>query len=118
MDEFKKCTFCGHRWQLREDFLQDAALELIGYQVNFDHLHLGLFLFNHLACGTTIGLEAGLFSDLYEGPVYKQRQTGTDRCPEYCLHERQLKPCPAECECRYVREIIQTVRQWPKIGKD
>jgi hypothetical protein len=98
--------------------MQDAALELIGYQVNFDHLHLGLFLFNHLACGTTIGLEAGLFSDLYEGPVYKQRQTGTDRCPEYCLHERQLKPCPAECECRYVREIIQTVRQWPKIGKD
>ncbi|MBW2434146.1 MAG: hypothetical protein JRF36_11125 [Deltaproteobacteria bacterium] len=118
MNEFKKCTFCGHRWQTRKDFLEDATLDLIGYQVNFDYLHLGYFLFNHLTCGTTIGLAAGLFRDLYRGPVYEYRQTGTDKCPEYCLHEKQLEPCPAECECTYVREIIQTVRQWPKIGQD
>ena len=118
MGEFKKCTFCGHLWQTREDFLQDAATAMIGYQVNFDNLHLGFFLFNHLKCGTTLGLAAGLFSDLYNGPVYKQRQTGSEKCPEYCLHEERLEPCPAECECAYVREIIQTVRQWPKLGKD
>ena len=118
MSIFKKCTFCGHRWQTRQDFLQDSALDLIGYQVNFDNLHLGLFLFNHITCGTTLGLAAGLFGDLYEGPIYKQRQTDTEKCPGYCLHEKQLEPCPAECECAYVREIIQTVRQWPKIGKD
>lgn len=118
MNEFKKCTFCGHRWQTREDFLADATTDMIGYQVNFDNLHLGYFLFNHLTCGTTLGLAAGLFSDLYKGPIYKQRQTGTEKCPEYCLHEKQLEPCPAECECAFVREIIQTVRQWPKIGKD
>lgn len=116
MSEFKKCTFCGHRWPTREDFLQDAATDMIGYQVNFDNLHLGYFLFNHLTCGTTLGLAAGLFRDLYDGPVYKQRKTGAQQCPEYCLHEGQLEPCPQECECAYVREIIQMVRQWPKIG--
>jgi hypothetical protein len=118
MKEFKKCTFCGHRWPTRKDFMEDATLDLIGYQVNFDNLNLGYFLFNHLTCGTTIGLAAGLFRDLYEGPIFQQRQTGTEHCPDYCLHEKQLAACPAECECAYVREIIQTVRQWPKIGKD
>ena len=67
MNEFKKCTHCGHKWQSRGDFLQDSTLDLIGYQVNFDNLHLGLFLFNHLTCGTTLGLAAGLFKDLYAG---------------------------------------------------
>ena len=118
MNEFKKCSFCGHQWRSREDFLQDAATDMIGYQVNFDNLHLGFFLFNHLTCGTTLGLAAGLFSDLYEGPIYKQRKTVTEKCPEYCLHETQLEPCPEECECAYVRDIMQTVRQWPKLGKD
>lgn len=118
MSEFKKCTHCGHEWQSREDFLIDPTTDLIGYQVNFGHLNLGYFLFNHLTCGTTLGLAAGLFRDLYKGPVYKQRQTGTETCPEYCLHEKQLEPCPEECECAYVREIIQTVRQWPKFGND
>ena len=118
MNDFKKCTFCRYQWYTREDFLKDPSLDLIGYQVNFENLSLGLFLFNHLSCGTTIGIAAGLFRDLYEGPVYQQRQTATEQCPEYCLREKQLQPCPAECECAYVREIIQTVRQWPKIGKD
>ncbi len=114
MDEFKKCTFCSHRWQSRKDFLEDPATDLIGYQVNYDHLNLGLFLFNHLECGTTLGIPAGSFKDMYKGPVYKERLTGTQHCPEYCLHEDQLDPCPAKCECAYVREILQTVQRWPK----
>jgi hypothetical protein len=116
MTEFKKCTFCEYRWLSRQDFLQDSSLDLIGYQVNFDNLNLGYFLFNHLTCGTTIGIPAGLLGDLYEGPVYQQRLTATEKCPEYCLHETQLEPCPEKCECAYVREIIQTVRRWPKSG--
>ncbi len=118
MNEFKKCTFCSYQWQTRNDFLEDASTDLIGYQVNFDNLILGFFLFNHLTCGTTMGIAAGLFSDLHEGPVYKERLTETEQCPEYCLHENQLEPCPQKCECAYVREIIQTVRQWPKSGKN
>ena len=87
---------------------------MIGYQVNFDQLDLGFFLFNHLKCGTTLGISAGSFKDLYNGPVFSERLTGTEKCREYCLHEYQLDPCPATCECAYVREILQIVRKWPK----
>jgi len=114
MDEFKKCTLCGRRWQSRDEFLKDPSTAIIGYQVNFDHLNLGFFLFNHLECGTTLGISAGNFSDLYHGPVYSERLFGSKQCPEYCLHETQLDPCPAKCECAYIREILQAVRNWPK----
>ena len=114
MNEFKKCPFCRYRWQTRKDFLVDASTEMIGYQVNFDHLQLGFFLFNHLNCGTTLAIPAGVFKDLYNGPVYSERLLGTEQCPEYCVHENRLDPCPAKCECAYVREIIQIVRNWQK----
>ena len=114
MNTFKICTFCGHQWPSRKDFLEDASTDLIGYQVNFDNLNLGFFLFNHLTCGTTLGITAEKFKDLYQGSVYAENLSGTEQCPEYCLHENQLDPCPAKCECAYVRDIIQTVRNWQK----
>jgi hypothetical protein len=111
---FKKCTSCGYLWQLREDFLDDPTTAVVGYQVNFDHLHLGLILFNHLKCGTTLAIPADKFKDLYNGPIYNDRLTGTEQCNEHCLHEKDLEPCPEKCECAYVREILQIVRRWPK----
>ena len=114
MNAFKKCTFCSHEWPSRKDFLADATTDLIGYQVNFDNINLGFFLFNHLSCGTTLGIAAEKFKDLYQGSVYKENLLGTEQCPEYCLHENRLDPCPAKCECAYVRDIIQTVRNWQK----
>ena len=63
---------------------------------------------------TMCGIPAGNFKDLYDGPVFKDRLLSTEQCPEYCLHEDQLDPCPAKCECAYVREILQTVQRWPK----
>lgn len=106
---------CGRRWQTRKNFLEDPATDMIGYQVNFEQLYLGFFLFNHLECGTTIGIPAGKFKDLYDGPIFSERLTGTKECQEYCLHENQLDPCPTKCECAYVREIMQVVRLWPKM---
>ena len=114
MSDFKKCTFCGHRWKSRKAFLEDSTTDLIGYQVNFDNIHLGYFLFNHLACGTTLGIPAGDFRDLYDGPVYTEQLLGAKQCPEYCLQEDQLAPCPEKCECAYVRDIFQVVRRWHK----
>ena len=114
MNTFKKCTFCGYQWPSRQDFLDDASTDLIGYQVNFDNINLGFFLFNHLSCGTTLGIAAEKFKDLYRGSVYAENLLGTEQCPEYCLHENRLDPCPAKCECAYVRDIIQTVRNWRK----
>jgi hypothetical protein len=61
-----------------------------------------------------LAIRAGAFEDLYNGPVFKKRVTGSEECPEYCLHEDELLPCPNQCECAYVREVIQIVKNWPK----
>ena len=114
MTIFKKCSCCESPWFTREEFLQDENIELIGYQVNFSHLELGYFLFNHLTCESTIAIPAGLFKDLYAGPVYAQRLTGTEVCQGFCKDMEVLEPCDNQCECVYVREIMQIVRDWPK----
>ena len=110
---FKTCSPCGFEWPTREAFLNDPALTVIGYQVNFETLKLGFFLFNH-TCKNTLSVRAEAFWDLYDGPVFKTRATGCDQCPEYCLHQENLEPCPAECECAFVREILQVIKNWPK----
>ncbi len=114
MSEFKKCTCCDAPWFSREDFLKDNDIDLVGYQVNFGDLELGFFLFNHLACESTIAVHAGMFRDLYDGPMFSECLTGSEPCPGYCLHKDILQPCQAQCECAYVREIMEIVRDWPK----
>jgi hypothetical protein len=83
---------------------------------NFDALKLGLLLFNHVyeRCKTTLALEAGEFIDLYKKEIFQTRMTGTKECPGYCLYKENLQPCPANCECAYIREVIQIIRSWPK----
>jgi hypothetical protein len=110
----KRCPCCRYVWETRDVFLSDPRLAVVGYQVNFDDLLLGFFLFSHLTCESTIALPAGLFRDLYDGPVHAGRATGTADCPEYCLRKAELGPCPAKCECAYVREVLQIIRRWPK----
>jgi hypothetical protein len=110
---FKKCPTCGFVWSTRDYFLRDPAVEIIGYQVNFEELTLGIFLFNH-SCNATLGIRAGDFRDLYNGPIFESRATGTEECPGYCLLQHELLPCPAQCECAYVREIIQVVKNYGK----
>lgn len=114
MTIFKQCSCCESPWFTRDEFLQDENIELIGYQVNFSHLELGYFLFNHLTCESTIAMPAGLFKDLYAGPVYTQRLTGTEVCQGFCKDMEVLESCDNQCECVYVREIMQIVQDWPK----
>ena len=109
---FKTCPKCGFAWPTREGFLNDPDLELIGYQVNFEELTLGYFLFNH-SCKDTLSVPANAFWDFYKGHVFIDRATGSDQCPGYCLHQDVLDPCPAQCECAFVREIIQIIKAWP-----
>jgi hypothetical protein len=110
---FKKCPLCGFPWERRSSFLSDPGIEIIGYQACFKNLTAGSFLFNH-SCAGTLAILVEEFQDLYDGPVYEERKTGTDKCPQYCLHNEELARCPARCECAFVREIIQLVRGWPK----
>lgn len=112
---FKRCALCGAQWHSREQFLSDPGIELVGYQVNFSMLKLGLLLFNH-ACKTTLAVYAKHFENLYDGPVFASRATGSEDCPGYCLHRCELRPCPTRCECAYIREILSVIKAWPKQG--
>jgi hypothetical protein len=112
---FGQCSLCKQVWETRAEFLGDPNLGIIGYQVAFTNLAEGFFLFNH-SCGTTLARTVGEFHDLYTGPIYADRATGSDGCPEYCLRKSELRACPAQCECAAVREIIQIILRWPKGG--
>lgn len=100
-------------WDSRDRFLTDESLVIIGYQANFKELTTGLFYFNH-SCEGTLALHAYLFGDLYEGPIFDSCAADSERCPEHCLYREDLQPCPVECECAYVREIVQLIKNWPK----
>ena len=111
---FKICPACGTIWQTRDDFLKDRDVTIKGYQVNFNHLEMGLFFFDHEKCRTTAALKASQFTDLYSGPIFQENMAGSDECPEYCLKESNLQPCPNSCECAYVRNVLQIIENWPK----
>ena len=111
---FKKFPLCGFEWDSCEEFLQDDSLKIIGYQANFIELMSGIFLFNH-SCKTTLAIKAGDFADLYGGPIFKVKATGSEECPEFCLYQNELVPCPVECECAHVREIIQVIKNPAKL---
>ncbi|BBO71759.1 hypothetical protein DSCA_56890 [Desulfosarcina alkanivorans] len=93
--------------------MDDPELHVIGYQPNFKKFTTGLFYFNH-SCGSTLAIPASYFVDLYHGPVFQKRATGSDHCPEHCLRKEDLEPCLAECECAYIREVLQIIKTWPK----
>ncbi len=99
----------GFVWDNREDFLNDNNVSIIGYQVHFQKLTAGLFLFNH-SCHGNLSFEANIFTDLYNGTIFHEHAIGSDDCPEYCLYEDILDPCHVKCECAFVREIIQILK--------
>jgi len=117
---FKTCTNCRHNWDSRKSFLSDPDVRLLGYQANFIKLEAGLFLFSHdaTACRTTLAIHAAEFTDMHQGPVFETRMTRTAKCPGHCLHKDSLEPCGNECECAYVRDVVQIVKTWPKEGEE
>ena len=118
MTVFRRCTACAKTWKNRNDFLTDPHISSAGYMANFEELELGLFLFNHEVCKTTLAIKAAEFTDLYDGPTFKDRLTDTKDCPGYCLHQSNIQPCPARCECAYVRNVLDKVANWTKACTD
>ncbi len=110
---FKQCPMCGEIWTDRTAFLSDPLLDYVGYQTNFKRPEAGLFLFNH-TCKTTVAIKVQEVQDLYSGPIFNEALTAAADCPGYCLYEDEVRPCPLECECAWVREIIPILRDWPK----
>lgn len=106
---FKQCNKCNHQWETRDDFLSDKTLQVIGYQVFFEDLKFGLFLFNH-SCHTTIAVDTELLMDLYDGPIFSDRKPDGRKCPGRCLNENILSPCSRECKCAFIHEIMQIIK--------
>lgn len=111
-DFFKQCTVCKALWKTRDDMLADPEIHIIGYQSHFEDLTLGLFLFNHI-CHGTFSIRAEEFLDMYNGPTFLNNLSETKECPGYCRHQKSLEPCPLQCECGYIREIVQLVKKHP-----
>ena len=117
---FKECPNCHYRWLDRETFLADPLLSLIGYQANFGDLVAGYFLFTHdtAECGTSLAVEARYFTDMHKGPVFQSCPIQPTDCPGYCHKINSLEACSYKCECAYVRDVLQIVRNWPKQVKE
>jgi hypothetical protein len=113
-EPFKTCPFCSHVWSQRDAFLSDPKVVAVGYQAYTPDLVLGLFLFNHLECETTLAIPAKDFAELYSGPIYRTRMKGTAGCLGHCDDPENLEPCFNECECAWVREVLQVVKGWEK----
>lgn len=107
---------CSKRWETMEEFLSDPELAMAGYQINFADLKGGLFYFSHMktGCGTTMVIPVGEFTGLSDRPMLASQGKQPDCCPELCVRKNELAPCPAECECSWVREIMQVIRDWKK----
>ena len=70
MDPFKICSKCGHTWSVREDFLKDPFICLVGFQSSLDETESAYYLFNHILdedrCNTTLMLNVEEFQNLME----------------------------------------------------
>jgi hypothetical protein len=110
---FKICSLCGTVWKSRHDFISDPLIELNGYQVCLLELKYGMFLFSHNRenCHTTMALPVFAFLDLYTGPRYPENKALSPECPRYCINENNLERCRVFCECAYIREVIQLIRE-------
>ncbi|HEX7342861.1 MAG TPA: hypothetical protein VF398_01260 [bacterium] len=110
---FHRCTCCSQVWFDRSDFLLDGDLMLNGYQADFDDLELGWLFFTHLrpVCNSTIAVPVRQFTDLHDGPIYSERKISSDECPGYCLEKDNLRRCEVNCECAFVREILQVIKE-------
>jgi hypothetical protein len=112
---FHQCPSCKIVWPTRESLLADPGVRLIGYRSCLANLLAGVFLFHH-RCEAIVTIHASEFADFYDGPMFSVPQTGGEKCPGYCLRVEELRPCPAPCECAFVREIVNLVNNWPKRG--
>lgn len=110
---FTECPNCHETWSTQEEFITDEQLEITGYEADFDGLERGRFLFTHRrqSCQSTLTVRVMDFVNLYRGEIFPERKTKSSQCPLYCIDSTQLNRCTVVCECAYVREIIQMIKE-------
>ena len=114
---FKVCPMCSKKWDRLDAFLADPTVNLKGYQANFDSLEEGLFYFVHNdeGCGTTMAIPVKAVKKLSDLPLLAPSAGHPPKgCKGLCLNEHDLSNCPETCNCKWVRDIMQTIRNWKK----
>ena len=106
---FKRCPKCGQEWPTRDDLLADSQLSFAGYQAFIHDGVLGLFLFNHEPCATTLSISARHFADVRGRSVYEHRQLPPAQRPSYCLSTGRGRDCPPQCECGFVADVVALI---------
>ncbi len=111
MTPFKICPKCAYTWKVRDDFLQDSSICLVGFQASFKKTVSGYYLFNHIIrnnqCNTTMGIKVDAFLSLYQGDMFSELQFEGSECEGYCTHVEDLSLCPAQCKNAIARHIMQ-----------
>jgi len=112
MNPFKICSKCAYTWRVRDDFLQDPSICLVGFQASSIETESGYYLFNHNLeknqCDTTLAMEVEVFLSLHEGTLFTDIKFGSPRCEAHCTRVDDLSKCPVECKNAVAREIMQT----------
>lgn len=109
---FKICPCCRTTWGTVDEFIDDRTVTLNGYKADLKDLEFGLFFFTHTIgnCGSTMAFEVNDFLSLFSGEQYIENKALSPECPRYCIDEKQLARCDALCECAFVREVSQIIR--------
>jgi hypothetical protein len=119
MDHFKTCSKCSHTWRVRDDFLEDPSICLVGFQASFVESEPGYYLFNHILdgdqCNTTLMVKVEDFLSLHKGSMFTDIKFETAQCEgiapmsEICPNVRlNVKIQWPVKSCRNFRRVPET----------
>jgi len=115
MNPFKSCSKCGYTWKVRDDFLGDPSICLVGFQASFKETESGYYLFNHILegdqCNTTLAVEVEAFLSLHKGTMFTDIKFESPMCEMHCTSVEDLSQCPVECKNAVAREIMKAFSQ-------
>ncbi|MDH3575225.1 MAG: hypothetical protein C0611_05040 [Desulfobacteraceae bacterium] len=115
MNPFKICSKCGYTWKVRDDFLGDLSICLVGFQASAKETECGYYLFNHILegnqCNTTLAMEVEAFLSLHKGSMFTDIKFKSPMCELHCVRVEDLSQCPVECKNAIAREIMQAFSQ-------
>ena len=115
MNPFKICSKCGYIWKVRDDFLKDPFICLVGFQANSIETESDYYLFNHMLegdqCNTTLAVEVEVFLSLHKGPRFTEIKFESPQCELHCTRVEDLSQCMVECKNAVAREVMQTFSQ-------
>ncbi len=111
MNPFKICSNCEYTWRVRDDFLGDPSICLVGFQASFKETESGYYLFNHNLtgnrCNSTLALKVEAFLSLHKGTMFADIKFESPMCEAHCTNVEDLSQCPNECKNAVAREIMQ-----------